>query len=71
MNTIVPKVDCVERIAPYLVDDLAGIADWRDRLAWPVPTTQLSRIGDRVSRSVLSFLGSLDDGLERQVRQYG
>ena len=67
VSTIVPKVDRVERIAPYLVDDLAGIADWRDRLAWPVPMAQLSRIGDRVSRSVLSFLGSLDDELERQV----
>lgn len=47
--------------------DLAHLPDWRERLHWPIPHAQIVEIGRKVPESVLVFISSLTDDLERQV----
>ncbi len=54
-------------IAPFVYDDVAGLADWRERLHWPVRQDEIVAVGARVPGAILGFAGALADAQERQI----
>lgn len=54
-------------VAPFLYDDLVDIADWQQRLCWPVDPAALRQIGIRAIEVLLGHIDDLDDDLDRQI----
>ena len=54
-------------VTPFLYGDIGAIDDWRERIAWPIPMLPLRTSGERVCESILEFIASLPDGIDRQV----
>ena len=54
-------------IAPFVHDDIAALAGWRERLHWPVAQTEIVAVGARVPGAILGFAGGLTDPSERQI----
>ncbi len=63
----VAAADVKSGIAPFVYDDVARIADWRERLHWPLAQAEMVAVGARVPGAILGFAGSLADPDERQI----
>ena len=58
-------------LVAFTYDDIAGLADWRARLDWPIEYARISAIGKAVPGTLLALAGSMADPFERQVAVVG
>lgn len=65
MNIATPAVKT--GLVPFLYDDIATLACWRERLHWPVAQAEIAAVGAAVPGAILGFAGALVDRGERQV----
>lgn len=67
MNLAMPATTAPRGLAPFVHDDIAGRADWRARLHWPIAQPEIVDIGAEVPGAILAFAGGLVDETERQI----
>jgi hypothetical protein len=65
MNIATPAVK--SGIVPFVYDDIAALADWRERLHWPVAQSEIVSVGARVPGAILGFAAGLADAEVRQI----
>lgn len=65
MNVATPAVKA--GLVPFVYDDIASLADWRERLHWPVAQAEMVVVGAAVPGAILGFAGTRTDPDERQI----
>jgi hypothetical protein len=55
------------RAVPFDIEAADAMADWRERLAWPVPASEFGATVVAATRALITFLGTLPEGETRDA----